>query len=403
MGERDGQDQGLHVDDMDADVTAAFAELAKGGGNETPSPAAPTPAPAANDAEKGAGDPPADPSQRPRDEGGRFAKADQAKPAAPADAAKPDAAKPAGADGTTKPEDQQQPVTADQPPPSWSPKAKLQWQTLPPEIKGEIAKREGEMAQGLAALRDYKDLKPWADLARQHGTTIDGALRHYVTLDDHLRRDLHGGFGALAESYGLTQAEIGRLFSGLAQKYGAAPAPTNGARPAPQGDEALMEILQPFLTPITKQLNDFGARLSGRDEADRNASHRSLGVAVSKFAADPANTFFSDVEEQMATLFNTGIVPLTGNHAADLKAAYDLAVRMNPAVSEALIEKRLADSQAEQRRKDQEAAEAARAASRSLGGSRMPGAITHTQGDNRGQVDDVEADVMAAYRQHLSA
>ncbi len=360
-----------------------------------------------------------------RDEMGRFVaksvKKDEGftetNPAAAAEAAVAEKA-----DG--EPGAEAEPPAAIAPPPSWSVKAKTAWDKVPPEVQAEIAKRETEMGQGLAALRDFKDLKPYADMAAQQGTTISRALDHYIGIDNLMKRDMAGGLAICAESYGMDHQSIGQMFANLAQRYGASaapaatPAPTNGhaanghAPAEVDEDDPLMQVLQPVLAPIlaklnaletnhSKDLNELKSHHSARAEADRNASVQSLASEITKFAADPKNIYFHNVEADIARLFQKGVVPLTGNHGVDLQTAYDLAVRMHPDIYQALIEKRLAEEREAARQREQEAADKARAASRSLGGSRVPG--TTIKSPAATDSDDIEAAVRAAYRQHAQA
>jgi hypothetical protein len=296
------------------------------------------------------------------------------------------------------------------PPPSWSIKAKAAWEQLPAEVRADIAKREGEVAQGFAALKDYKDLKPYADLAKQHGTTISAALKHYTGIENLLKKDLGTGLATILQNYGYTQQQAGQYFATLAQRFGGTapqpqrggqqhtpvaghPNPASGAKPG----DPLYDILRPIIDPLNQQVTELTKKLSSREEADRNASQQSLAQAIDTFQADPANRFFPDLEGTIVRLFETGMVPLTGNHQADLKAAYDMAARMNPDVQEALIEQRLREQTDAKRQREQDEANRAKAASRSLTGSRVPGTVM-TQSPPPNGHDDVEADVRAAYR-----
>lgn len=358
-------------------------------------------------------------AQEGRDERGRFAakaapKTDDKTTETPAEEALAD--KPA-----TEEPGAAEPVSAATPPPSWSVKAKTAWDKVPPEVQAEIAKRETEMGQGLAALRDFKDLKPYAEMAQQQGTTIARALDHYIGIDNLMKRDMAGGLAMCAESYGMDHQQIGQMFANLAQRYGvnaapapaATPAPTNGQAPVMDPNDPLMEVLQPVLAPIlaqmnelktsySKELNELKSHHSARAEADRNASVQSLAQEITRFAADPKNIYFHNVEADIARLFQKGMVPLSGNHGADLQTAYDLAVRMHPEIHQALIEKRLSAERDQARQREQEVADKARNASRSLGGSRVPGTVVK-QPAAASDSDDIEATVRQAYRQHAQA
>jgi hypothetical protein len=347
-----------------------------------------------------------------RDDKGRFASKD-GRPAEPA-VKRPEkaAAQPTPVDKASKPEDQAKPEAtpvAGAPPPSFSVKTKAEWDKLPEHVRADIVKRETEMQTGLSALRDYKDLKPWSDMAAQHGTTIGKALEHYTGLENIMRRDLAHGMKIIAQNFGYSQAQAAEFFGKLgAQLGGAAPNGQAGAASQAQGQpgveqDPLLEVLRPILGPVMQEISGLKSQLATRQSMERNVATKTLGEAIEKFSSDPANRFYADTEETITRLFETGMVPLTGNHQADLKKAYDLALSMNPEIQQALIDQRLAEAREAERKKEQEAADKAKAASRSITGSRAPGTVIKDREGSTLGYDDIEADVRKAYRMHTQA
>lgn len=390
---RDLED-GFRVDDVADDAASAWREVMARTPNENPEPdtpepeAAPEPAVVAGE-KPGEGDKPSN-----RDEMGRFAKVEKIdeKPAAN------------GHDKTKAPEVKtEEPAKAAAapaagPPPSWSVKSKAAWEKLPAEVKADIAKREQEMAQGLAALRDYKDLKPYAELASRHGTTLPKALDHYIGIENKLKADLPGGLMQIAQNFGLNQQQGAALFLDMARRLGAqvGPAATQAQTPT-EDDDPIAEILNPLLKPLTEKVSALESQFTARLQADRNAAMQPIEQALTRFTADPANKFVQELFPYMVRLIETGMVEKTGNPDADLKAAYDMAARMHPEIHEALIEQRLEEKRAAERQREQEAAAKAKAASRSISGSRAPGLVITDTSETEG-FDDIEADVRRAYR-----
>jgi len=375
-------DEELPVDDVHSDVLAAMQQLQAEPREEAPDGRAGRLSTEPSD------DGPKD-TRGERDAFGRFtprAKVDGEQPAAIDAAADPAAPPPVAPEASVAP------------PPSWGVAAKTAWANLPPEVRAEIGKREVEVSNGLKALTDYKDLAPYAEMARSKGTSIKGALDHYLGFDQELQRDLTGGIAQVAESYGASPAELARMFGELAARYG-------GGQPqaAQQGDDdsALRELLTPYLKPLLDEVAQLRQGHQQRADADRNAQATTLKSAVDSFAADPKNVYYANVEADIARLFQGRVVPLTGNPVADLQAAYDMAVYMNPQTRRALIEQQAAADQDRRRQADTDKAAKARAASRSLGGSRISGA-TITEAPRASGHDDIEADVRAAFRAHSS-
>lgn len=316
---------------------------------------------------------------------------------------------PKGADEKAKPEAQNpddvqveaQPDAASKaPPPSFSIKTKADWDRLPQHVRDDIVKRESEMQTGLAALRDFKVLKPYADMASQHGTSIKAALDRYTSMEGLLKKDLGAGLSQIAQNFGLDQSQAAQLFAGLAQKFGgsAVPGTPTGGNEQAEADP-LAEIMKPILAPLMSQLSELQSAHKSRSAADQNAQLKPFTDAVAAFAADPANKFYPDLEGTIADLFEKGFVKRTGDVAADLRTAYDMAARMNPDVHEALIEQRLSGQKDSGRRAEQDKVAKAKAASRSISGSRIPGTVVQQAVDDDDD-DDIETTVRKAYRLH---
>ncbi len=299
------------------------------------------------------------------------------------------------------------------PPTSWSPRSKASWDQLKqafPTIAEDVAKREADAAAGFAALKDYKDIKPYQEMAASSGTTLAEALHRYTNLETLCRSDVRKGLMAVCTNLGLPQAEAAEIFSALGYALGARRAQPasdrngvgdGGREPDRNGQDPFLRALAPVLSPILEAIKGIEGKVDSRIQADRKAFDTTLDAAITAFGADPANVYFPDLENDISMLFERGVVPLTGNHASDLRNAYDMAARMHPEISELLIEQRLNGRGTTQRQREQEAADKARRASRSLAGSQTPGVRTEEQPRAEGgHSDDVQADVIRAMRQH---
>ena len=397
------------VDDVSNDAAAAYAEVLERTARETVEPAGrngrtsqagePEPsgkgvadkaAPATAKVTKTA-DVPADDK---RDDKGRFKPTEKVI----ADPAQKPAEADAKGEGEQKADDKPVAAVEGAPPQSWSVKSKAAWEKLPPEVRADAIKREGEVQQGLAALKDYKDLKPWAEMAQKHNTTIGKALEHYTGLENLMRQDLGRGMRIIAQNFGLNQEQAAQFFAKMAADLsgGKATAPAGPGQTEP--DNALMEALRPVLGPVMQEISQLRGQVSAFGQAEKSAQSNTLAKAIELFAADPVNKFFANVEETVTRLFETKMVPLTGDHKADLQKAYDLATRMTPDVQEALIEQRLEETRQAERKAEQERVDKAKGASRSLTGSRQPGTIVKDRAEMPPGHDDVEEDVRRAYR-----
>jgi hypothetical protein len=385
---------------IEADARAAYDEVEKGAPTE----------PAGKESGDAVSDKPT--TGQARDERGRFAKRDGEPlvgddgkdPAAVAPSAQPAEAAAASAELSPAPGGAQA-----APPPGWSIASKAAWDALPEHIRADVIKREGEVAQGLAALRDFKDVKPYAEMAQQSGTTLSAALQRYTTMEGTLRRDPVQGMMAVAHNIGLSQHQAAQLFAQLAEVLGARPTnghQSNGGRqPSTNGsdqNDPLAEVIGPLIeraiSPMAQQFNALQTQLTQRQQADQNAQAQSVAQAIQAFSADPKNRYFPELEETISRLFETGMVERTANAAQDLAKAYEMAAQLHPEVREVLISERLKAKTEDAKAKEKEAAAKARAASRSITGSATDGTEGLPPRRRQGSYDaDLEADVRAAF------
>ncbi len=347
--------------------------------------------------------------ERARDEQGRFAKVEAT------DEPKPEAAKPAEA----KPAEQQalpleQPeAKAAAPPTSWSIKAKAEWDKLPQVVRDDIAKREAEVSKGFAGYQsEYQGLKPFADRAKQQGQTLTQVVTNLVGAEDLLRRDPRGGFLHIASQMGMTQHQAAQHFASLAQDLGYAP--SNGQAPANQNGSggsladqnagadprAFQQALDPVISPLMQRLQQLEQNLTQQTEAQKSQRLQSASSVIEQFRQDPKNRYYDNLEEEIGNLLQGGVVKRTGDLAADLASAYDMACRLNPEISEVLLNERIAKTAEDKARAAKEAAEKARQASKSVSGSPSPGnSGPASKRDPRMSYDeDLQNDVLAAVR-----
>lgn len=302
---------------------------------------------------------------------------------------------------------QPEPKTA--PPPGWSIKAKAAWDKLPTEVRADIAKREQEVSSGF---QEYSGIKPFAERARASGQTLPQALAAYTGIEDLIRRDIGAGLMHIAQNSGLTQAETGRLFAGLAQRLGfqiSTNAPGNqnapGGSPADQNagadPTALRQLFEPLLAPVLQKVTALETTLSQRAEGDRTQRLTAAEQVVQSFRSDPEHKFYDNLEEQIFGLLKSGLVKRTGDLAADLKTAYDQACLLHPEIRDALLNERTAALEETRKAEAKKAADKARDASRSINGSPAPGSSeqpARKRGANQSYDDDLYADVQAAVR-----
>ena len=278
-------------------------------------------------AERGIGDnrgPAMDPEKpavdRPRSPDGKFAPIAATDKPAPDKTANPASAAPVvAATPSPAPSGQTDAAASVRPPPGWSPAAKVAFDNLPAEVKEAVAKRETEINEGFKKLADFKGVEKYAEMARAGNTTLAAALENYTGIETLLRRDVLSGVDQVLKNVGVDPRKFVQAY---AQRLGAAPQ----SAPQPNANQPA----QPPIDPRAIADQAF-QRLIAKQQAD------AVQGEIEKFAADPKNKFYANVETHMMKLLQAGLVG-GATPAERLKNAYDTACRVDPQIS-ALLNK----------------------------------------------------------------
>jgi hypothetical protein len=211
------------------------------------------------------------------------------------------------------------------PPHGWSPAAKAAFAKLPPEVQEAVARREVEINNGFAKLKDFKGLEEYAEIARSSGTTLKEAFDRYKAAEDLLDRDFRGGVMQLCEMYGVHPMQLANEFAAM----------FTGQRGAPRAP-----AMDPQTGLIARELagmkETVRTLISEREQQEQEA----INAHLQSFAEN--KMYFENVRQDMADLIRSG-------RANDLEDAYDKACWMNPEIRDLLIKERAAPQEAEAR------------------------------------------------------
>lgn len=104
-----------------------------------------------------------------------------------------------------------------EPPQRMADHAKADWAAAPESVRGEVHRMEREAAglhQRYRADAEVMDaIRPFHQLASQHGTTLQRALNNYVSMEQKLRADPIGGIDVIVNNLNLRTPEGQRITS----------------------------------------------------------------------------------------------------------------------------------------------------------------------------------------------
>jgi LysM repeat protein len=262
-------------------------------------------------------------------------------------------------------------------PSSWKPEAQAAYlkaaadePLTPAEVKlltQEAERRESDYHKGIEQYKTHaheaqayqRVVEPYMQTIRSLGVDAPTAIAKLFQADHTLRYS--------------DPATKARFLGQLAQEYGVDIGQVQNAPPVDPNVQYLQQQLQ--------QQQQWIQQVHQQQEMREQAGYQS---EIEKFKADPANTHFEAVKEEMALLLQTG-------KAQDLKSAYDTAVWMRADIRQSLVEQQRAEAQ----RSATEQAQATRAKSAAVsvkGSSPAGGGVQPVKGSLRDQIEAAISD-----------
>lgn len=245
---------------------------------------------------------------KPRDEAGKFAP----KPPQDLKQAAPVEQKPAPVA-----EQPAKPTAFHEAPKRFSDDAKAAWETAPEPVRAEIHRAVKELETGINQYREFVEpLKPYAQLAQQHNTTLQKALDNYIGLERALKSsDMSQKLGGIEEVFrhaGINPRDW------AAQLLNQTPDQVQS-----QQDATIRELRQ--------QIGRLEQQIGGVTQTFQQQREQSTLDEINKFASAPEHSRFEELADDIAFFMKTG-------RANDLSEAYQLAERLNPAPVKATAE-----------------------------------------------------------------
>jgi hypothetical protein len=102
-----------------------------------------------------------------------------------------------------------------EPPPRLHERAKAEWSVTPESVRGEMHRMHTEFARAYQRYKPeveaFQAVKPYHELARQQGTTLDRALNNYVSMESKLRADPVAGLDTIVNNLNLRTPDGQRI------------------------------------------------------------------------------------------------------------------------------------------------------------------------------------------------
>lgn len=219
------------------------------------------------------------------------------------------------------------------------------WKTLPPTVREEIHRREGDFHNGI---RQYRDAATFGQGIAQEMIPYQQIMQQRGVQPRELVRDVFATLNTFAT--GTDEQKASALLK-VAQDYGInLDAVTTLRQRAPDG-------VAPALAPVLQRIQQVESTLTAQAQEREQLQRAEDEATVQRFINDPKNEHAKTCAKEMAAL-------LTSGQARDLQDAYEQALWLNPETRAALLAKQ------DKERHTREAAEAA--AARKAAGVNVP-------------------------------
>ncbi len=237
--------------------------------------------------------------------------------------------------------------SVEKPPHTWSAPMAAKWETIDPEVRAEIVKRETDMFKGI---EQYKGAAGFAREIQTLVRPVEADLIANKVSPQQFVGNLINAHRQLSSPQ-FTPVQKLAMAKQLLGTYG-----INLDASATTADEP--EYVDPQVLALREELHTIKSRLNGADEQAANATRSKIAQDIEAFATNPANAHFDEVADDIALLIrgSGGTMPL--------QEAYDKAVYANPVTRAKETARIAAEAVTKAAKADKERADKAKAATR---------------------------------------
>lgn len=208
-------------------------------------------------------------------------------------------------------------------PDNFLPRAKEKWPEAPEEVRGEFYRALENFEKGKAEYQEDREfrkaIKPYEEMAKQYGTSVQNYLENTLRINQHLSQDLVGGLDVIARQYGYTLEQVAQHITQQAQVQQQNPQLAHTQR------------LEQQITQLQQQLQQMGQMTAQQQqEAQRASAYREVEQnIITPFKQ--SHPRYEELQGDIAFFLNSDKIPSNLSAQSRLEEAYFMAERLNPA------------------------------------------------------------------------
>jgi hypothetical protein len=239
----------------------------------------------------------------------------------PPDAGEKEAAKAAQSEGK-----------ADRIPSRLLPKEREVWANVPNAVKAAWERMEREHNEASQkyepAVKFHEELREFDQMARSANTTVKDALSRYVEFDKTLAQDFGRGMAQIIQAHGKNPVEA---VAQMMRAAGVLPAQLGAylqGQPAQQArtQQQPQATADPAAQRALREIQELKQQMASQQQ-EQSIRQVEVDIITPHAAKFPR---FAELQEPIAKLLNSGIIPSSLSQVERLEVAQDMAERLNP-------------------------------------------------------------------------
>lgn len=193
--------------------------------------------------------------------------------------------------------------------------ATADWEKVPESVQAAVHRVQREMEEGITKYKSshdrYETVREFDEIARSNGHELKDSLKKVVDIEQAFARNPVEGFQNICNHFGINMRALAAHIAG-------------------QKAEDVQVQQEGTISELRRELADLKQQISGVSTGFQQQQTAATSKEVEVFAAQAGNERFYDLMDDIAFFLKSDKIDATMPPLERLKAAYQLADRLNP-------------------------------------------------------------------------
>ncbi|NTB01078.1 hypothetical protein [Agrobacterium tumefaciens] len=193
--------------------------------------------------------------------------------------------------------------------------ATADWEKVPESVQAAVHRVQREMEEGITKYKSshdrYETIREFDEIARGNGHELKDSLKKVVDIEQAFARNPVEGFRHICDHFGINMRALAAHIAG-------------------QKAEDVQVQQEGVISELRRELADLKQQISGVSSGFQKQQTDATSKEVEAFASQPGNERFYDLMGDIAFFLKSDKIDTNLPPLERLKAAYQLADRLNP-------------------------------------------------------------------------